>query len=185
MTAALDMDEDGLSQTDSAGAPRVRMRWRDVRAARFSRREVRLIRFAYFDLYSRQGERLRLTCQTPVTSWDREPASQAFCDRVAAVIERLHEVRPETPVIIGDNAFWRWVWFALGLLMTGFGAGLPVVAYLDNVSTDRLLAVAPVMGVMALAGLVIAWANRPWRRPASLTPAVMLTNLNQLLARAV
>jgi hypothetical protein len=178
------MDEDGLSQADSTGEPRVRMRWRDVRAARFSRREVRLIRFAYFDLYSREGERLRLTCQTPVTSWDREPASQAFCDRVAAVIERLAEVRPDTPVVLGDSAIWRWVWFMMGVAMTAFGAGLPVLAYLDNVSTDRLFSVAPVMAVMALAGLVIAWANRPWRRPASLTPAVILTNLNQLLARA-
>lgn len=181
---SFELTSDGIARVDAAGEDCESIVWSDIQSVRFSRRDVRLIRFAYLDICSMRGSRMRISCSAPSASWDHEPDSRAFCDLVAAVVRRLAELGHASPVVLGDGLGWRIAWFVMGLAMASFGASLPIVAYLENVDADRLLVVAPVMAIMALLGVVLAWTNRPWRRPPALRADDFLTRSDQILLRS-
>jgi hypothetical protein len=55
--------------------------------------------------------------------------------------------------------------FAIGIAAILLGAGIFAAALASGVSTDRLIAAAMPMGLLALIGAVTAFANSPWRKP--------------------
>lgn len=177
------MTPTGLERRDGKGVVVEEIAWIDIRSGRYSSRIVRQIHFAYFDLYGLNGQRLRVACSAPLGSWDREADSRAFNDLIEALLEALRDKASDIEITLGDGGGWRWAWFGLGLAMAAFGIGLPIIAYLEGVDSDRLLTVTPVMGLMGLFGAYLAWGHRPWKPPTRVGVTAFLDAAPALLKR--
>lgn len=137
--------------------------WADIVHLRHVSRRFRRVRLEYFDLTGRDGSMIRLACSGPFGRWGQDDNSAVFITLIGAIVQTLARRRPELNVSIDDAAGWRWAWFALGCVTALLGAGVCAFAIHDGVELDRLLAVLPVMGLLAVFGAAIAWSNRPWR----------------------
>ena len=148
---------------DSVSDGAVTLLWADIVHLRHVSRSFRRVRSEYVDLTGRDGSMIRLACSGPSGRWGQDDDSAVFITLIGVIFQTIARRQPGLKVSIDDAAGWRWAWFAVGCVTALLGAGVCAFAIHDGVEMDRLLAVLPVMGLLALFGAAIAWSNRPWR----------------------
>lgn len=96
------------------------------------------------------------------------PLSEFFAACEATLLA-LGAEKPELEVSWGEGSRMRWLWFSMGLVAVLLGIGLPIVAFITNVRTEKILGALVPAVLLALFGLAICSAFRPWR-PAPKIP---------------
>lgn len=94
------------------------------------------------------------------------PDTVAYEEAMGAILVALHAVSPELPVTVGQSKRLQWVLFAGGLITLAFAIGLPAAVMADG-RGERLAAVIVPMGLLAVIGAALTFANWPGRKQPS------------------
>ncbi len=167
------IDDADLIASDAAGATVWRLPLGDVAQLAFVVQHVRGVRMRRLDLIDASGRILRSISRTePTLASPGDPGRAAFEGLVAAVAGAIAERAPEMPVALEERGWPRLAMFAIGAVALAAGAAIGV----GGIGNDRPAAFVPA-AIVLLFGVVIGWANAPWRRPLRTTAAGLADQL--------
>ncbi|WP_238364210.1 hypothetical protein [Mesobacterium pallidum] len=152
------VDATGVS-AEKGGTPQWQLPFSQVEGLRIVELVIDGHRLARIDL-ALPGGRVQAISQTldaRVTAED--PARQGWTALTASLLDGVAQVRPETPVYLGETPRNRGIMFGIGALSLLFAGGMAIAA----AGNGRLEEAGLPLAVMSLFGGWIAWHFHPWR----------------------
>lgn len=155
----IELDDTHLVCIDGENREKWRIAWTDISALAFVDHAARGARMSRLDIMPHDGQpTLSISCNSAALDPMADPEFIAYRATVSSVCTRLGNIVPDLPVTVGEYGRTRMWMFIIGVVSIVFALGIAIAA----LAGGRGEALAPV-AVMLIFGLVIAWANAPWR----------------------
>ncbi len=154
----------------------------EVTAAAFATQVMKGTRFVRLDLWVGETRR-SLSYSGAAAGWTADPDARTFLELARDTLDALAGLRPDLDVALGAAGGPRLAMFGIGIVAIVIGGGIFAAALVSGVSTDRLIAAAVPMALLATVGALLAFANSPWRKLPVGRPQAVARVIDGLIAK--